>query len=95
MPIYQKQDATLGEFEGTGFAFVEKPREDDRQRGIFIGTDNNGDIKALSTGDELSFTGIVHYPKSSRKESFNVQVKNVTPIARGHRVDFRAVVEED
>ena len=86
MPIYEKFNATLGAFNGTGFAFVEKPREDPDPQGIFITTEK--DILDLEPGSGLPYSGIVHYPKSSKKETFEVEINKVTDVPIGYRVDF-------
>jgi len=99
MALFTPQEATLGDIEGEGYAFIRKTFRGKETQGVFFGTEEDTDaLEALQDRDTVEFSGVVYYKKrsggiSERSKSLVVDVKNLVSVRAGERVDFKALAE--
>lgn len=96
---YRHQEATLGDIEGTGYAFRVPTLQGDRYRGVFIASGEGADdLTEVADAEEVTFSGVLYRRTrsgsvSSEQAEVAVDVTKLDTVALGERVIFE--VKED
>lgn len=99
MPLYRKEEATLGDIEGEGFAFRKRTFRGDEYKGVFFVDDEaDVDLESLTDEGKVEFTGTVYRKTRAGKvrkriTTFLVDVKNLISVRIGERADFKVLEE--
>jgi hypothetical protein len=98
MALYTPREATLGDFKGKGYTFVQDTIRGHR-RGVFFGSEEDaGDLESLLSQERVRFEGVVYKRNRSGKvtkkmQAFLVEVKNLLRVHAGERVTFEVIEE--
>jgi hypothetical protein len=90
LALYELQDATLGGFQGEGYAYPVDTYKGIVYRGVFF-AGNDADLDSLTDRDDTVFAGIVYLKTSQRTDEVPVDVTKVVSVAVGSRADFDVV----
>lgn len=99
MAVHTPQEATLGDVEGTGYAFMKRTFRGKEFEGVFFGTEEDtDDLEALLEKDTVRFDGVLYKRLKSgriteKAESFLVNVKELLSVRAGERVTFEVLAE--
>ena len=98
MSLYSAQRATLGELEGSGYAFLKLDAGTGKQyEGVFFtDKDHRDQLQSLTEEGVVSFTGTVYTKNRSggvrvKQETVEVDVYQMVTVGVGERADFRVV----
>jgi hypothetical protein len=97
MALYEHKEATLGDMNGSGYAFLRRTFEGDVYHGVFFAETEEGEsLQSLIDGDEVEFSGTVYRKTRSgqmraSKKTVTVDVQHHVPVSVGERVDFVVV----
>lgn len=99
MSLYAAHKATLGELEGSGYAFLKSGGTGigKQYEGVFFTDRDNHDVlENLTQEGTVSFTGTVYTKNRSggvreKQETVEVDVYQLVPVGVGERADFRVI----
>ena len=97
MSLYAARQATLGEIDGNGYAFLKLSGINGQYEGVFfVDADMKEQLEPLTGQDSVSFTGVVYTKNRSggvreNRETVEVDVYNLVSVGVGARADFRVV----
>ncbi|NND73349.1 MAG: hypothetical protein HKN43_17370 [Rhodothermales bacterium] len=100
MSLYAARQATLGEIDGSGYAFLKRSSIKGQYQGVFfVESELKEQLESLTGEESVSFTGVVYTKNRSggvreNRETVEVDVYNLVSVGVGARADFR-VVESD
>lgn len=88
MPLYEPQDATLGDYPGTGYTYPVDGVPGLSYRGVFFTGDDEADLDGLVGIEDTPYTGTIYMKSRVKQGEATVKVTNVVRVAVGTRADF-------